>query len=221
MTKISWFMEIFCMVKTTAWVTVFLHCISNASQTQHILWHFTTTLKLFSAIVTPLPLTEVALIHPAWEWRNEDKMFSRFSWRHCHGSHFMLTSEASCGCPLLAHGAKILWCLAIKDVIYRDALREIYLLKRLERFYCTNQTALKKSGACSFHSYHDTYGDSNKKWPWHTATWSSRTKIRTCGVLMFQNTIFVNLDKEMHICKLWPHHLYIQFARAAFYLCIL
>lgn len=64
MTKINWFVETVCVVKTTTWITLFLHLISN--ETQRILWH-STTLKLFSATVTPLPLAKVALIHPAWE----------------------------------------------------------------------------------------------------------------------------------------------------------
>lgn len=199
------------------------YCLSqlHLKWNTNIIWHSTTTLQLFSAIVTPLPLTKVALIHhPAWEWRNEDKIFSRFSRRHCHGSYFVATSEASGGWLAIME-LKYFDIWKQKNVTYRDALLKIYLLKKLERFSCSNWKTLKESSACSFHSYHGTYGDSNKKWPWHTATWSSRAKIRTCGVLVFQNTIFVSLCKEMHICKLWPHILYTQFARTAFYLCIL
>jgi len=53
--------------------------------------------------------------------------------------------------------------LVIKDIAYTDALSKICLLERLERFSSINQKTLKESDASSFHSYHETYREPNKK----------------------------------------------------------
>lgn len=114
----------------------------------------------------------------------------------------------------------MLWCPVIKDVTYIDVLSKICLLKKIKRVSCTKWKTLTESDASLFHMYCVTHGESNKKWPWHTATPSFSTKMRTCRELIFKNTIFASFAK-VYIFKLYIHGhktLISTFAKVAFYM---
>lgn len=81
--------------------------------------------------------------------------------------------------------------------VHRCPFKNLFA-KLLWKVFLSNWKALKELDASLFHSSHETDGESNKKWPQHTASLNS-------SACIFQNTFSVSFAVEMHICKLNFH----------------